>query len=470
MILDEIVEKTKERIAKKKLEVSLEEIKALTQSMEVNEEFPFEEALRKEEMSFICEVKKASPSKGEIVKEFPYTQIATEYEQAGASAISVLTEPFYFGGKDSYLNEIKEMVSIPVLRKDFTIDEYMIYEAKLLGADAILLICSILTKEELKRYIKLADSLGLSALVETHSKEEILMALACKARIIGVNNRNLKNFKVDLNHSISLRSLVPSEVLFVSESGIKTAKDVAILKNYQVNAVLIGETLMKSADKKKTLEAFYPSTIKENLLRVKICGLRREEDITYANYLKPDYIGFVFAESKRKVSMEEAILLRKKLSKDILVVGVFVNESRDMILEALNRGIIDIAQLHGEESKEDIAVIKEQTKKNVIKAIKVRKPEDILKWQDSKADYLLFDNGEGTGHPFHWEILKQVAPNQLTKPFFLAGGLRMDNVREALAVSKPLVPFGIDVSSGVETNGYKDFEKMKQILNVREEI
>ncbi len=255
MILDEIAEKTRERIAKKKLEIPADMLRAKAEEMSADTGFAFERALRGEDIRFICEVKKASPSKGLIAKEFPYLEIAKEYEQAGAAAISVLTEPFYFQGSDGYLREIAGAVGIPVLRKDFTVDEYMIYEAKVLGANAVLLICAILNDGELARYLKLAHSLGLSALVEAHDGEEVRRALSCGARIIGVNNRDLKTFQVDIENSLRLRSLIPDEVIFVSESGMRTPEDIAALRRNGTDAVLIGETLMRSPDKRAALDA-----------------------------------------------------------------------------------------------------------------------------------------------------------------------------------------------------------------------
>lgn len=254
MILDEIAAKTRERTVRNAEVLSVEELKQRAYSMECNTGFTFEEALKKDGMSFICEVKKASPSKGVIAEDFPYLQIAKEYEKAGAAAISCLTEPYYFKGRDEYLEEIAKNVNIPVLRKDFTIDEYMIYEAKVLGASAVLLICAILTDEELARFHKIADSLGLSALVEAHTEEEVRRAIAAGARIIGVNNRDLKTFKVDINNSTRLRKLVPEDIVYVSESGIRDAKDVAALYENHTDAVLIGETLMRAPDKKKALD------------------------------------------------------------------------------------------------------------------------------------------------------------------------------------------------------------------------
>lgn len=246
MILDKIVAKTKERINEQKKILSLEEIRSEALKLPKSNEFPFENALKNDKISFICEVKKASPSKGIICPDFAYLNIAKEYESANADAISVLTEPYFFLGSNDYLKEIVDTVKIPVLRKDFTIDEYMIYEAKVLGASAILLICSILDENTMKNYLKLATSLGLSALVEAHNEKEIEMALNCNAKIIGVNNRNLNDFTVDVNNSIRLRKMAGTDITFVSESGIKTREDIISLEENGVNAVLIGETLMKS--------------------------------------------------------------------------------------------------------------------------------------------------------------------------------------------------------------------------------
>ncbi|MDR1701383.1 MAG: indole-3-glycerol phosphate synthase TrpC [Sporomusaceae bacterium] len=254
-ILREIAAHTKARIAERKKEVPLNKLIDAAQVVGSSGGFSFEKALQAEELAFICEVKQASPSKGIIAANFPYLDIARAYEAAGAAAISVLTEPDYFKGSDQYLREIADTVSIPLLRKDFTIDSYMIYEAKLLGASAVLLICAILSQDELAGYIRLAHSLGLSALVETHDEKELQMALTAGARLIGVNNRDLKTFEVDLQNSVRLRKLAPPGIIFVAESGIRTPEDIALLRQNQVNAVLVGETLMRAPDKKAALES-----------------------------------------------------------------------------------------------------------------------------------------------------------------------------------------------------------------------
>ena len=275
MILEQIAEKTKERVAEQKKIISpaeyrtkaevarAEEFRSKTARTEmlndaVNSEGagnPFYSALAEPGISFICEVKKASPSKGVIAEHFPYLEIAGEYEEAGANAISVLTEPYFFQGSNEYLKEIRANVSLPILRKDFTVDEYMIYEAKAIGADAVLLICSILSQEQLNEYRLLAKELGLAALVEAHDEREVEMALKAGAEIIGVNNRNLKDFTVDINNSLRLRKLVPDSILFVSESGMKTPQDIQRLRENDTDAVLVGETFMRSTDKKAVLQS-----------------------------------------------------------------------------------------------------------------------------------------------------------------------------------------------------------------------
>ncbi len=252
-ILDAIAEHTRIRIAEKKKAVPLTDIRKEALSMCCATGFPFEKALKGDDIGFICECKKASPSKGVIDAEFPYLKIAEEYEMAGADCISVLTEPKWFLGDDRYLNEIAALTSVPCLRKDFIVDEYMIYEAKTLGASSVLLICSLLEETRLKYFIDICDNLGLSALVEVHDKYEVSVALKAAARVIGVNNRNLTNFTIDMQKSKSLRSLVPEGVLFVAESGIKTKEDVNVMRGANADAVLVGETLMRAADKKAML-------------------------------------------------------------------------------------------------------------------------------------------------------------------------------------------------------------------------
>ncbi len=253
MILTKLADSTRDRVEREKKQIQLEMVKKQALAMKKGD-FSFEKVIAEGDISFICEVKRASPSKGMIVEEFPYVQIAKDYEEAGASCISVLTEPDYFKGDKEYLKEISENVTVPLIRKDFIIDEYMIYDAKIHGASCVLLICSLLDKETMEKYIEICDNLGMSALVEVHDEEEIQKAIEAGARMIGVNNRDLKTFTVDIGNSERLRKLVPDNILFIAESGIKTNADINRLRKAKVNGVLIGETFMKAENKKEMLQ------------------------------------------------------------------------------------------------------------------------------------------------------------------------------------------------------------------------
>ena len=255
MILDELAAYAAYRVEEAKKKISLEEMRAQAEALPGGE-FRFEQALQKKGVSFICEVKKASPSKGVIAEEFPYQEIAKAYEAAGADCVSVLTEPKWFLGSDEIFREIRAVIDLPMIRKDFTVDAYQIYEAKVMGADAVLLICALLSTEKLKEYLAICEKLKLTALVETHDEAEIASAVEAGARVIGVNNRNLKNFTVDFQNSAKLRSLIPPETLFVAESGVKDARDVGALAAIGADAVLVGEALMRAPDKKAELSRF----------------------------------------------------------------------------------------------------------------------------------------------------------------------------------------------------------------------
>ena len=254
MILDILAEAARQRVAEAKNQKSLAELRKEAEALPRNRAGSFRKALNRPGLNFICEVKKASPSKGLIAPDFPYMDIARQYEAAGAAAISVLTEPTRFLGSDRYLEEIRKAVQTPLLRKDFTVDAYMIYQAKILGADAVLLIAALLSDSQLQEYRLAAESLGLDALVEAHDEEEVARALKSGARVLGVNNRNLKDFTVDIGNSLRLRPLVPKTIPFVAESGIRTRQQTAELEQAGVNGVLIGETLMRSPDMKAMLE------------------------------------------------------------------------------------------------------------------------------------------------------------------------------------------------------------------------
>ena len=470
MILDKIVEATKVRVAKEKEVETPEAVKVAALALPSDTGFPFEAALRQQDFNFICEVKKASPSKGIIADHFPYLDIAKEYEVAGAAAISVLTEPDFFKGDKKYLQEIASTVKTPVLRKDFIIDEYQIYQAKVWGASAILLICACLDVPTLTKFRELADSLGLSSLVEAHDEEEVQMAIDCGARIIGVNNRNLKDFTVDVQNSVRLRNLVQDDVIFVSESGLETPEDIQVLRDNDIGVALMGETFMRSPNKVEKLAYLYGPTYYTP--KVKMCGISNVETIPAIVDAKPDYMGLVFAPSKRQVTVEQAKTLVEELHKQYAVrynsetiktVGVFVNETVENLLKIAEEVKLDVIQLHGDEDEAFIQSLKERTNVEVWKAVQVRSAADAEKWIDSGADMLLFDayhkdERGGTGEVFDWSSL-----DEFERPFMLAGGIDSTNVARAIRTVRP---YGLDISSGIETEGVKDNEKMKAFTNI----
>lgn len=481
MILDTIVEATKIRVAQEKQVESPEAVKAAALALPSDTGFPFEAALRQQDFNFICEVKKASPSKGIIAEHFPYLDIAKEYEVAGAAAISVLTEPDFFKGDKKYLQEIASTVKIPVLRKDFIIDEYQIYQAKVWGASAILLICACLDVPTLTKFRELADSLGLSSLVEAHDEQEVQMAIDCGARIIGVNNRNLKDFTVDVQNSVRLRNLVQDDVIFVSESGLETPEDIQVLRDNNIGVALMGETFMRSPNKVEKLAYLYGPTYYTP--KVKMCGISKVETIPAIVDAKPDYMGLVFAPSKRQVTVDQAKILveelhrgyAKKYGSDtehdkngtIKTVGVFVNETVENLVTIANEANLDAVQLHGDEDEAFIQSLKERTNVEVWKAIQIRSAADAEVWIDSSADMLLFDayhkdERGGTGEVFDWSSL-----DAFERPFMLAGGIDSTNVARAIRTVRP---YGIDISSGIETNGVKDDEKITAFTKIVKSI
>ena len=477
MILDKIVEATKVRVAQEKEVETPEAVKTAALALPADTGFPFEAALRQQDFNFICEVKKASPSKGIIAEHFPYLDIAKEYEVAGAAAISVLTEPDFFKGDKKYLQEIASTVKIPVLRKDFIIDEYQIYQAKVWGASAILLICACLDVPTLTKFRELADSLGLSSLVEAHDEHEVQMAIDCGARIIGVNNRNLKDFTVDVQNSVRLRNLVQDDVIFVSESGLETPEDIQVLRDNNIGVALMGETFMRSPNKVEKLAYLYGSTYYTP--KVKMCGISKVETIPAVVEAKPDYMGLVFAPSKRQVTVDQAKTLVEELHKqytkrynngaeqsnndEIKTVGVFVNETLDNLVSIATEANLDVVQLHGDEDEAFIQSLKERTNVEVWKAVQIRSAADAEVWIDSSADMLLFDayhkdERGGTGEVFDWSCL-----DEFERPFMLAGGIDSTNVARAIRTVRP---YGIDISSGIETDGVKDDEKIKAFTNI----
>ena len=488
-ILEKIAARTRERVEAEKREVPLAQMAARARAVAAAElaasptgefAFSFEAALRAPGMSFICEVKKASPSKGLISADFDPVAIARDYQAAGAAAVSCLTEPFWFQGADEYLTAIADAVDIPVLRKDFVVDEYMVYQAKAIGAAAVLLICSILDDEQLAAYVALCHELGLSALVEAYAPEEVPRAVAAGARIVGVNNRDLRTFEVDFGRSIDLRPAAGANRVFVSESGVETRADVARLEDAAVDSVLIGETLMRAADKQAMLDDLRgvgekdatqdaPAGVANDAAgpRVKLCGLWRDQDIDAVLAAAPDYCGFVidFPKSHRSVTPERAIELGYALEgSGITRVGVFVDADPETIELLVLAEAIDAVQLHGHEDAAYVSALKERLRgrATVIQAFKVRDAADIAAAEKSPADLVLLDNGQGTGQAFDWALLATDAPTRPRRPFILAGGLTPQNAGAAIAATRP---YAVDMSSGIESCGAdgqpaKDPQKM----------
>ena len=531
MILDKIVAATEKRVRDAKANLPLSELQQQVERMPITKEFPFEQALQELDFNFICEVKKASPSKGIIAEEFPYLEIANDYEMAGAAAISVLTEPDFFLGSPQYLQEIVEAVHIPVLRKDFIIDEYQIYEAKLWGASAILLIAAILDDDTMRRFHELADSLGLSCLVEAHDETEVLRAVSIGARIIGVNNRNLKDFTVDVNNSIRLCNLVDDSVIFVSESGLDTAADIQCLRDNDIHAALMGESFMRSTDKVAKLAELYgpirpkhfgysnreliakketgketglitlevkslmlseletlqisesnPVTEQNYQPKVKFCGITQLDTVPVLLETGPDYVGFVFAPSKRQVTVEQAQSIARDLrdglkttsgAKYISCVGVFVNETIPTIVEIAKAVPLSVVQLHGDETIAYIETLRNQLQEQQLesveiwKAIQVQGKEDMLPWEHAPIDGLVVDayskeERGGTGKIIDWSLLEGVQV-----PYYLAGGIGLHNVARAI---RRLRPYGLDMSSSLETNGQKDAEKIRTMSQLIKQV
>ncbi len=440
MILDEIVSKRKLYYEQKEKEVPYDVL--LDKVKNSKKEYKLYDLCKKKDFILLAECKKASPSKGIISEEYNYLKIASDYEKGGCDVISCLTEPNYFLGSDEHFINIRKKVNTLMLRKDFIFSKYQIVESKLLGSDVVLLILAILTGEEVKEFLNLIHELGMCALVETHDEEEIKRAIKLGSKVIGVNNRNLKDFSIDFSNALNLRKKYPS-VYMISESGVKEAKDIRSLKLAGLNGALVGEALMRSNDPYTELMKYKKAL---TVPKIKFCGIKRKEDIEAVNKLKPDFIGFVFAnESKRKLSLAEASKLKKKLSEDIIVIGVFKNQPKNLIVEACKKGIIDIIQLHGDEDDLYIKELKNMVDNEIISVYRTSK----------YAEYVMYDSkipGQGTKAKYY-----NRAKN---KPVFLAGGININNIDEIIALN----PYAIDISTGIETDGVKDYNKMEEII------
>ena len=447
MMLNIIVKDKRKRL--NKLNLNIDELKAKCEKEAPPKDFY--RCLKGGRISIIGEIKKASPSKGIIRADFPYLEIAREYEGT-VEAVSVLTEEDHFKGSMDYLSETSKEIVTPTLCKDFIFTEEQVYLARASGASTILLIVRILEQELLERLLAIARSLKMEPLVETHTSEEVKRALKAGAKIIGINNRDLSNFTVDINKSIEISKDIPKEVVVVSESGIKTREDVTRLEEAGIDAILVGEAFMKSSDIVGAVRELRGDTTE-----IKICGIKSEREVDILNKTKPHYTGFIFAKSKRKVDKNTAMLLRSKLHPSIKAVGVFVDETYENIVKIARHCRLDVVQLHGGEGSDLCSQLRELNEFKVWKALP---GESVTKYiinnYSRSTDSLLFDSvNSGGGETFDWDRLKE------KNHMILAGGLDRYNIGEALTKVAPKI---VDVSSGVEGADGKDYNKILKFI------
>lgn len=448
MILKRIIEDKRKKLGE--LQLNIDELRSRCETAPPPKDFY--SVLRREGISIIGEIKRASPSKGVIREDFPHMELAREYEGA-VEAVSVLTEEDHFKGSMKYLEDIAQEIDTPLLCKDFIFTREQVYLARANGASSVLLILRILEEELLKELLTCARSLGMEPLVETHTEDEVKKALEAGARIIGINNRDLSNFTVDIRRSIELSKGIPEDVVVVAESGIKSRSHVALLEEAGIDAILVGETLMRSRDLVGVVRELRGETTE-----VKICGIKSSQEVEILNRCKPHYTGFVFAPSKRQVDRETAKELRERLHPSIKTVGVFVDEEYEEILATARYCKLDVVQLHGREDTALCRRLREVREFKVWKALPGETISDyIIENYSQVADYLLFDSiTPGGGKTFHWERVKDVHGN-----IILAGGLAPYNVGEAIERVKPSI---VDVSSGVEGRDGKDYSKILRFI------
>ncbi|MFH1187814.1 MAG: bifunctional indole-3-glycerol-phosphate synthase TrpC/phosphoribosylanthranilate isomerase TrpF [bacterium] len=452
-ILDEIIKHKEQEIAqskiKKPLSSFIDELKPSNRD--------FKKAISQKKISLIAELKKASPSSGIISKEFDINKIIKIYNKY-ANAISVLTDEHFFSGSLENLKKARTLSKLPLLRKDFIIDEYQIYESRGAGADAILLIASILTIDQINNFIKIAKKYKMNALVEIHNINELKKIFKTEVEIIGINNRNLENFKTDLDITLGLAKYIPTNKVAVSESGISDYDDIINFDKI-INAILVGTSLLKSGNIERAIK---------NLLfpQVKICGIKKLEHAKIAAKAGADFLGFIFVEGrKRYVDPKEAKIIIQKIRKNfpaIKIVGVFQNENLNKMNEIAFSLNLDFTQLHGNENSNYC----QNVIRPVIKAINVENSKSQIiktlnKYDKNIASFLLDAFDGGRGKTFDWNLAKDLSKNY---PIILSGGLNLKNVERAIKTVQPHV---VDVSSGVEDkNGEKDGEKIKEFIKI----
>ena len=442
-ILDKIIENKKLELQKlkklKPLSNFRSKIKPSTRD--------FKKAISKNALNLIAEIKKASPSAGKIAKSFNPVRVASIYNNY-ADAISIITDKKFFKGDIRYFKKIDKITEVPLLRKDFIIDKYQIYESRYNGADAILLIAGILSIRQINKFISIAKKLNMHCLVEVHTKEELKKVLKTKAEIIGINNRNLKNFKISLNTTLDLLKSIPKNCIIISESGFNSLSDIKKVKN-KVNSVLIGTSIMQSSNIEQKLKQL-------SIPKIKICGITQLKDALLASKLGATYLGFIFyKKSPRYISPKKASSIITKLPNNILKVGIFVNEPLNNVKKIAKQLKLNLIQLHGNESQSYC----NKLKLPIIKAFRVKNKLKLI----HKTPYCLFDTFTskygGSGKVFNWNLIQNLINK---KKSFLSGGLNINNIKKAYS----LKPYALDVNSGIELKpGVKDPKKLKKLFN-----
>lgn len=465
--LADIIKRKRSSLERSQRETSIESLRALaSHTRKRARRNALREALEaKQNFHVIAEIKRASPSKGEIRKNVVAEEMARAYCRGGAAAISVVTEEDYFQGSLDHLRAVREVVPLPILRKDFIIDEFQIYETAEAGADALLLIAAVLSDEQLARYRQITeDELGMDALVEVHSAGEMRRAHHCGATIIGVNNRNLSTFEVSLNVSLNLAREAPAKAILVSESGLNSGYDLRKLHAAGYRGFLIGETLMRASDPALTLASLIRQAGQKEAVRVKICGVTNLGDARMCVEAGVDMLGFNFYRvSARYIAPEAARRIIDQLPARVQSVGVFVNEeSPQRVAGIADEAGVATIQLHGDETASYCQALKDR---QVIKAVRVDDDFSLERIADYQTDAILLDAFSasargGTGQRFDWTVAKQAS--QFVSRLFLAGGLTPENVPQAIAAVRP---YAVDVCSSLESSpGRKDERRVREFI------
>lgn len=448
-ILQQIIEFKKTEVEKRKSRLPLQNfIDCLKPS-----DRSLKDALNTDKTSFILECKKASPSKGMIRENFNLQKILDDYKDF-ANAISVLTDEKYFQGNFGYLKQASEYLELPILCKDFFIDTYQVYEARMHGADAILLMLSVLDDHTYQQLAGVAQRLNLDILTEVHDEQEMQRAIQLNAKIIGINNRNLKDLTIDLNNTQKLAQLAPKDAILIAESGIQTRKDIQQLSSY-VNGFLIGSSIMAQDDIREHCKSLIYG-------RIKVCGLTSEAMINYVESSGSTFSGLIFyADSPRNIQLSDAIKITSNTK--IKYVGVFVNEEPQKIIQIAKAVKLFAIQLHGDENTQDI-----QTIKNSLPEIQIWKSiavcNQITLIDNPLIDYYLLDTYSnekfgGSGKTFDWKKIEHLPKERL----IIAGGINIENIQRA----ETYQCYALDINSGVESDpGVKDKQKITQLFNL----